>query len=157
MSPRTQRGNAFVGLLVIVAVVWGLFALFGSGSTSDAQDKYNYDYKNKSGHTLDRDEAIDEHWDEIKDYLNGSETIEACSDESGNCYDLDAEISNGEVEQIYFSNGGYLYFGADIDSYGEASDYDQNGNGWDFTLDMNSSIVDDAVSDWASDNDYKIE
>lgn len=109
------------------------------------------------GKTISRDEAIGSYWDEIKDYVDGTETIDACSSESGNCYSLDADISNGAVEQIYFSNGGYLYFSADIDESGNASDIDQNGNSWDFTIDMDSSIIDDAVNDWASDNGYMIE
>ena len=107
--------------------------------------------------TLSRDEAIESYWDEIKDYVNGTETIDACSYESGNCYSLDAEISSGQVEMIYFPNGGYLYFSADIDEGGNASDFDQNGDSWDFTIDMDSSVIDDAIYDWASDNEYTIE
>ena len=58
---------------------------------------------------------------------------------------------------IYFPNGGYLYFSADIDEGGNASDFDQNGDSWDFTIDMDSSVIDDAIYDWASDNEYTIE
>lgn len=107
--------------------------------------------------SIDRDDAIDEYWDEIKDYLSGTEELEACSSDSGNCYYLDSEISQGRVEQVYFSNGGYLYFSADIDERGDASDSDQDGNYWDFELDMDSSMVDDAVEEWADDNGYTIE
>jgi hypothetical protein len=104
--------------------------------------------------TISYDEAIKNYWDDIKGYINGYTTIEACSD-SG-CYDLEAHISNGKIDEIYFPNGGYLYFDADINSYGQASDMDQNGNWWDFSIGMYSSIINDAVSDWASDNGFEI-
>lgn len=107
--------------------------------------------------TLSRDDAVSEHWNEIKEYLNGSETVEACSSSSGDCYDLEADISSGEIDEIYFSDAGYLYFSADIDEDGNASDVDQNGDSWDFALDMNSSIVDDAIDEWASSNGYLID
>lgn len=106
---------------------------------------------------ISRDDAIYYHWDEIKDYVSGTETIDACSLSSGNCYGLDADISNGAVETIYFPSGGYLYFSADIDENGNASDFDQNGDSWDFTIDMDSLIIDDAIYDWAYDNGYEIE
>jgi hypothetical protein len=104
--------------------------------------------------TISYDEEIENYWDYIKEYVDGNATIEVCSD-SG-CYDLEAHISNGKIDEIYFPNGGYLYFDADIDYNGKASDMDQNGNWWDFSIDMDSSITNDAVSDWASDNGFEI-
>lgn len=163
MNERWKTVAWIIGICVLVA----LFVFnHDSSSSSSGYDSYSPPTSNRfyggdnsgsSEHTIDRDEAISDHWDEIKDYLSGSETINACSSESGNCYDLDANISDGQVEEIYFPNTGYLYFSADIDSDGEASDYDNDGNEWDFTLDMDSLIVDDAISDWASDNDYTID
>ncbi len=110
-----------------------------------------------SKHYITYDKAISEHWDEIKDYIDGTETIEACSEESGNCYYVKADISNGIIERIYFSNGGYLDFFAEIDEDGSAWDFDKNGNSWDFTIDINSPIIEDAVYEWAGDNNYEIE
>jgi len=152
-----RGGNILIWILIVGAIV--AFFIFRDG------DEKSY---NNSGYlfgrqniifekTLDRDEAIYNYWDEIKDYVNGTETIDACSWGSGNCYSLDADISNGQIEVIYFPNGGYLYFAADIDENGNASDFDREGNSWDFTIDMYSSIIDDAIYDWASDNGYTIE
>jgi len=152
-----RGGNVLVWILIVGAIA--AFFLF----RDDNEKSYN-DSGYRSGRqsiisekTLSRDEAIESYWDEIKDYVNGTETIDACSYESGNCYSLDAEISSGQVEMIYFPNGGYLYFSADIDEGGNASDFDQNGDSWDFTIDMDSSVIDDAIYDWASDNEYTIE
>lgn len=110
--------------------------------------------KNEKNKVISYNEAIENYWDDIKEYVDGYATIEACSD-SG-CYDLEAHISNGKIDEIDFPNGGYLYFDADINSNGKASDIDQNGNWWDFSIDMNSSIINNAVSDWASDNGFEI-
>lgn len=153
--------NTLIWVLIVGAII-GFFIRgragndsgFNSDDDSHLLQSNSYQEENE---IIDRYDAIYEHWDEIKDYVNGTETIEACSFDSGNCYDLDADISDGQVEEIYFPNGGYLYFSADIDESGNASDFDQNGNSWDFTIDMDSSMIDDAIYDWASDNDYMIE
>ena len=141
-----KEGNALIWILIIGAVT---VFIFGNNNFSNSEVSEHA--------TINRDEAISEYWGEIKEYINGTETIEACSSSSGSCYDLDADISNGEIEQIYFPNGGYLYFSADIDEDGSASDLDLNGNDWDFTIDTASSSIDDAIYDWASDNGYTIE
>ena len=156
---RKQSGNALVWILIVGAIIAVLFIFNGNEDDPIHDDSYlfrNSGYQEED-RIIDRYDAIYDYWDEIKDYVAGTETIDACSSESGNCYSLDAEISNGQIEMIYFPDGGYLYFSADIDENGNASDFDRDGNSWDFTLDMDSSIVEDAVYDWASDNDYVIE
>lgn len=156
-----KGGNALVWILIIGAVAT-FFVFRNNGSESSPANTFpdSRSYRNLGANEntiLSRDEAISEHWDEVKEYVDGTETVEACSSSSGSCYDLDADISGGAIEQIYFPNGGYLYFSADIDESGSASDSDQNGDSWDFTVDMSSSIIDDAVDNWASSNDYTIE
>lgn len=121
--------------------------LFAQGNGSDAGEE---------GEPLTRQEAIDDRWDEIREGLDGSKTIEACSSESGNCYTLDADIASGSIDEIHFPNGGYLHFSADIDDDGTASDTDENGNGWDLTIDMNSPFIDEAIDDWAQEHGYAI-
>lgn len=138
-------------LTLIILIIFSAFIFSGCTSHSDYTESYNEDYNSNISST---DEAIQENWDSIKEYLSGTETIEACCD-SG-CYSLDADISNGEISQIYFPNEGYLYFSADIEESGDASDTDDEGRNWDFTLDMGSSIVEDAVQEWANNNDYEI-
>jgi|GEM_PF-1753155 hypothetical protein len=148
-----------IGWILVIGFFVFVFrgSLSNDSSTITKTINYNdYDYSSLDNN-LSRDEAIDSYWDEISEYVDGTETIEACSDESGNCYDLDADISNGHLETLYFNNGGYLSFYTDFDSDGDAYDTDDEGRGWSFRLDMDSSMIDDAVTDWASDNDYTIE
>lgn len=156
-----KGGNTLVWILIIGAVIaFFIFRNNDSGGSLTRTFPDSRSYRNSGiseNATLGRDEAISEHWDEVKEYVDGTETVGACSSSSGNCYDLDADISGGIIDQIYFPNGGYLYFSADIDESGSASDSDQNGDGWDFTVDMSSSIVDDAVDNWASANGYTLE
>lgn len=159
--------------LVIFAVIVGFFILNGNDSsvghnselydyTSSFRDsdRGNYysgqEYLNEEEEkSIDRDTAISDHWDEISDYVNGPETIEACS--GSGCYDLDADISSGDIDTVNFPNGGYLSPEESIDDSGSASFYDNQGNNWDFQVDMDSSVVDDAVQEWAADNGYEIE
>ena len=105
---------------------------------------------------LTRDEAIENHWDEIREHLDGTDEIEACSLESGSCYSLEADITSGMIETLRFTNRGWLHFGAEIDETGSASDVDDEGRMWDFTLDMGSPLVDDAVAEWARANNRRI-
>ncbi|MDO8743005.1 MAG: hypothetical protein Q7J30_00355 [Candidatus Azambacteria bacterium] len=158
MKETGEKSKVIFSILIIGAIV-SFFIFSGDKDENNYSGEYFRTIQSERNEekTISRDEAIESYWDEIKDYTDGTETIDICSSESGNCYSLDADISSGTVEQIYFSNGGYLYFSADIDENGNASDIDQNGNSWDFTIDMDSSIIDDAVSDWASDNNYTIE
>lgn len=138
------------------AGVVGLLIFTGGNSNEVEVHRPSVGSDYDGGTTVYRDDAISDYWDEIREYVDGTETIEACSYESGNCYDLDADISGGNVDTIYFPNGGYLYFSAEIDSDGSASDYDQDGDSWDFSLDMSSSIVEDAIDEWAEANDYEL-
>lgn len=73
--------------------------------------------------------------------IDGTYVVEACSNNSGNCYELDADVSDGEVETLYFPNGGHLDFdGAEIDEDGYATgdsytwDEGYNDDSWDVTV-----------------------
>jgi hypothetical protein len=138
--------------------------LLAIGSTlfhhSEQEEKSNYSssesgyyFQNRNHRTIDRDQALDEYWDDIKEYINGTETIEVYSHESGNYYDLDADISNGEVEVIHFEHGGYIYINAELNSDGSGEGYGSDSY-WDVQID--SSLIDDAVDEWASDNGYTL-
>ena len=122
--------------------------LSSSGSISDS-------YKSSQENIISRYDAIADYWDEIQEYLDGTEEIEACSD-SG-CYDLEADISDGYITTLYFNNGGYLDFYAGIDNSGYAYDSDDELNDWEFSISMNSYFVDNAIEEWASDNDFELE
>jgi hypothetical protein len=160
-EPRAAVGNiAFPPLSAILSTTLMilLIATAACNSHTDSRSSSGDSQSSASaGESISRNEAISDHWDDIRQYLNGSENIQACSSESGSCYDLDADIDNGEVSTIHFANGGHLNFSAEIGENGDASDADENGNSWDFTIDMNSSIVDNAVDEWAKANGYDIQ
>lgn len=133
-----------------VALMWALVAVVVISFNVFNSEK-------ESPIIIDRSTAIEEHWSEIMEYANGTETINACNEDSGRCYDVDADIYNGIVDEIFFSSGGHLQFGADIDERGDASDFDVEGHAWDFIVDMDSTTIDNAVTEWANSNGYTIE
>ena len=136
-----------IGLILIGAIFWG-----NSGTTPDYSEEYS-DYAEEQ--TIDSYDAKLDYWDDISEYLDGTHTIEACSDSSGNCYDVDAEISSGDIQMIYFANGGYLdIYGGDVDYDGTASG-DSDDDYWSFQV--SDSDIDEAVQDWADYNDYTLE
>ncbi|MEN9338104.1 MAG: hypothetical protein RIQ41_418 [Candidatus Parcubacteria bacterium] len=149
----------FLGLLI--ALIHGVFTddsvpqAYQSQESSYSQPLYQDTYSRPSfaTHRISYDDALDEYWDEIKEYINGTETIEVYSYESGNYYTLDADISNGEVESIYFPSGGYIYINADLNSDGTGEGYGSDSY-WDVEID--SYLIENAVEEWASDNGYEI-
>lgn len=153
-----------IGIVVLVILLWAIKGVYtwifnsdSSYSNSSYSSSYSSSYDYDEENVIDVDTAIDDYWDEITDYLDGTEEIEACYD-GYNCYDLEADISNGQVETLYFPNGGYVTFwGDDFNSSGYAYDTDDDNRDWEFTLDMNSSFVKNAVEEWADDNGYTLE
>lgn len=99
-----------------------------------------------------KEDIISNKWSDVLNNINGSEIISACSNNSGNCYNVEADISNGTIDAIHFSNGGYLNFSAEIDSNGDASDVDQDGNNWTFSIDMNSNLITEAINNVAEES-----
>lgn len=61
----------------------------------------------------------------------GTDTVYACNEDSGNCYDLDADFSDGEVERLYFPKGGWVDMDwSDDCSGGDCYAEDENGTEW---------------------------
>lgn len=81
----------------------------------------------------DPETTNDESNDQPQGYY-GTQTIYACNQSSGNCYDLDADVNGDEVERLYFQKGGWVdidYSDCDgADCYLE----DENGTEWEIEL-----------------------
>ena len=143
-----QAGGVLLTAVVIGGLVWA--AMHSSSTSSYGGGRYEeYGVEDPPSAS----EVAADHWDEVRPYVSGTETIEACSD-SG-CYSLDAEISGGTIETVYFPNGGYIYPDAEISDDGSADGYGSDDRYWTFQVDMDSSLIQDAITDWYSD--YKTE
>lgn len=146
-----------IGKLIGGVAIAGLigFAAFGGDASSSTNGRYGEYEDSRYEEYENVEELAYDHWDEVQGYMSGTETIEACSD-SG-CYSLDADIYDGRIDTLYFPNGGYIYPDAEIDESGFAEGYEGDGNYWEFEVDLDSSTVQDAISDWASDyqSDYE--
>lgn len=63
----------------------------------------------------------------------GSRTISVTYANSGNTYDVDADVEDGEVKRLYFAKGGWVDFDAsDIDADGNGTGTDEQGREWEF-------------------------
>ncbi len=122
----TRRGSGEIKTVIVaVLLIWGA--------------SYLYKYFTAPKNTTETDKIYSEQRFNKESYTS-SETINACSDDSGNCYAVVATIyhvfeKNGtehkSVEQINFDNGGYLNFGgAPLPGGGT----DQRGRNWSFSL-----------------------
>lgn len=110
-----QRGNALVGLLVVIALVWG-FSLF-SGDTEREAGLNPTDYRlpAASSFTLSPNLTAPRHYDD--DYRYNYRTGSSGSYE----YNYDVEG---------YGDSGYVYGNVDTrDKYGEGYIYDEEGNG----------------------------
>lgn len=68
-------------------------------------DRYNINKDSYPDYDTMYDNAYDE-WETVREYIDGTFAIDACSD-SG-CYTLDADISSGYIDTVYFPNGGAI-------------------------------------------------
>jgi hypothetical protein len=89
-------------------------------------------------------------YDELDDYgslsrshelpIDGTYVAEVCNDYTGSCYTLDADVSDGQVETIYFPNGGHLDMdGAELDdgiATGEAYTWEEGYTGETWTVEI---------------------
>lgn len=106
-----------------IGVMFWIFIIAGaSGVFSKNSEKFDFQNDDSSYVNNDYLTNHDEDVVEYKEKPDGTYTVEACNQNTGNCYDLDADISDGTVERIYFSNGGHLDLdGAELDEDGNAS------------------------------------
>lgn len=106
---NAQRGNAAIGLLIVIALIgWGVASAFSS-------DESEYDYEPSSSYPASTYNAYDYSSDDSNDYsdyspsagFEGTEEMEACNQSSGNCYDLEIDSDGENIERINFPNGGW--------------------------------------------------
>ncbi len=132
-------GGKILGWGVAIFVVYAIVSSFGGDSIpNDAYEKG--DMSDYGGSPTLRFEDTPEYEDEIyttNDESNdqpvgfyGTETMEACNQSSGNCYDLDVDSDGENIERIYFPKGGWV----DVDSSECDDGYcyveDENGTEW---------------------------
>lgn len=101
------RGNTLVGLLIIIGIIWGISTLFAEDNSYDydnSSSNYNSSY---SGSTYNGYYDEDEYYDNYPVGFEGTETMEACNNDTGNCYDLDIDSDGENIERINFPNGGW--------------------------------------------------
>lgn len=137
-----EEDNIFVQFLgwgFLILIIWGVVSLFsGDKISSDAYLKGDMsDYGGSSTQRYEDTPIFEDDYSTTNDESNdqpvgfyGTETMYACNQDSGNCYDLDVDSDGENIERIYFPKGGWV----DVD-YSDCDDgycyvEDENGREW---------------------------
>lgn len=130
-----NEGNAVIWFLILGAL--GLWYFSGGNAAPDtsvtAPSSVYSGFQNYGIPNTDEIQQEDENNENSIENVSGTHTVEACSSNSGNCYDLEADINSGVVDTIHFDNGGYLDVDAQLDESGQSSGDSNNGDSWDIT------------------------
>jgi hypothetical protein len=111
--------------IFIIPIIFLLTGCRENSKGLESSSTFNSSFDSYSSDGLDEvndDESYSD--EEINRYedVNGTQTVEACNSRTGSCYELEADISDGQVENIQFPNGGHLDLeGAELDESGQAS------------------------------------
>jgi hypothetical protein len=81
---------------------------------------------NSTNYISDEDEETQINEQNLYERTSGAKDVEACNDRTWQCYDVEAEVSDWEVEQINFSN--WWHLGLDWASLDEA--WEANGESY---------------------------
>ncbi len=125
--------------LIVVGMVWFIYSAFNNneiedgaylkGDMSDSGGTPTYRNEYTPSYEDDPNTTNDESNDQPVGFY-GTETMSACNQSSGNCYDLDVDSDGENIERIYFPRGGWV----DVD-YSDCEDgycyvEDENGTEW---------------------------
>lgn len=147
--------TATIALTALVLTGAGCSSSTSSSPTADTTSSTST--TKPTAQTISRSDAIDEYWYQIASHVTGTQSVEAYSALSGSTYTLDADFGNGFIDTLNNGEGDVLSFTAELHEDGTAAGDDQDGNTWSFTLDMNSPLIDSAISAWAAEKGFIVE
>lgn len=119
-----NRGNGIIGFIVLVAIIWGVYSLFNGDDDNDYSRYQPAATYYGSGYSSGYD------YDDYPVGFEGTDTMEACNGNTGNCYDLEIDSDGENVERINFPNGGWrdVYYSDCEEGYCVVEDED--GTEW---------------------------
>ncbi len=99
------------------------------GDSADSGGSPTYRYDDTPSYEDDPYTTNDESNDQATGFY-GTDTVSACNQSSGNCYDLDADSDGENIDRLYFPKGGWVDIdSSDCDS-GACTLEDENGTEW---------------------------
>ncbi len=106
----------------------------GNMADRGGSQTYRYDYEDEdysSSYELedDPDTTNDESNDQPVGFY-GTDTMNACNQNSGNCYDLDVDSDGENIERLYFPKGGWVDIDDSDCDNGTCTATDENGTEW---------------------------
>lgn len=108
----------------------------------------------KESHNITRSNALDIYWWDITPFLSGTEEAYACNLDTDKCSSVIVEVSNGDIQKMYFGSGGSIDISAPIDHNGEGEGRDENDYTWSFEVDPYSKLYEYAIQKWADKYQY---
>ena len=148
-------------IIIFSLIVFVLICFFIQSQTKQYSNPSNIKIEseiNEDKKLISKEEVIKYSWSEIRQFVEGEEVIEVCNSDLDKCYDLEVSILGGDIMEIHFTNGGYIKLTAELDKNGEAEAYDDDrGYLWTFKINMDSTLINNAVVNWAKLNDYILE
>jgi hypothetical protein len=134
-----NRGNAAPWIILVIGAV--IFFTTGSGDEGIASESYlkgdmsdvggspTYRFSDTPIYSDDSYTSNDESNDQPVGFY-GTDTMYACNQSSGNCYDLDVDSDGENIERIYFPNGGWVDTYYSDCSNGYCYVEDESGTEW---------------------------
>ena len=121
-----QGGNTLVGFLVLAGIILGIVSLF-----SENKESYGYAPASiYSGYSSTYNSYYDSSEETFPVGFEGTDYMEACNSNSGNCYDLEIDSDGENVERINFPNGGWRDVDYSDCSNGYCVVEDEDGTEW---------------------------
>jgi hypothetical protein len=153
MEAKRQKGNALVGLIIIIGLIWGVSSLFSDDeSESETYQSGNY----YSGYSYDNDESDSDYYEEdgygwAED--NDINSFEECQDQFGTGYEEDE--CNRYVKDNYSGYNTFNGYDCTEDCSGHEAGYDwaeENDISDEYDCDGNSSSFNEGCASYVEEN-----
>lgn len=137
MNTYPQKGSAAVWVIIGIALFWILVSsndrpsseAYEKGGMSDSGGTPTFRYAETPSFEDDIGTTNNESNDQPVGFY-GTDTMYACNQSSGNCYDLDVDSDGESVERIYFPNGGWVDANSSDCDDGYCYVEDEDGTEW---------------------------
>lgn len=131
-NDNKQKGNGVLGLIIIIGLFWGVSSLFADEKQNEYTE-YTPSYNSDNSNYSSSYNSVPSYYDEDPEYpagFSGSADMEACNNETGNCYDLEIDSDGENIERINFPNGGWRDVDYSDCDEGHCVVEDEDGTEW---------------------------
>lgn len=120
-----KNGNGLVGIIIFVAVVFFINVLTDGKKEEEVYQKDSF----AGTHSYESYDSEEQEYP-FPAGFSGTDTMEACNSDSGNCYDLEIDSDGENIERINFPNGGWRDVSYSECDNGYCTVEDEDGTEW---------------------------